>query len=231
MLWLELPRPGAGVCPGAMFPISIGAAPACVVSDERKDLIFQVVRFNFVYVDLCFHRSAVRLWDHSHISRFDDGARHRFLWRLSSKFSDQLPDHVQQVKRFCNLCGSFQFLELTGNGGCALPVPSVKPVGESVPSFSCCLGGVHNLASDTCCKSLHCKVDVFVKLGDLFSSQSIVLLSFGNELVLVPFLHLCRLISTWFQNLGQDVRPTTRPRLTTDGRTTCSSHCSRKCLA
>ena len=35
------------------------------------------------------------------------------------------------------------------------------------------------------------KIDVFVKLGDLFSSQSIVLLSFGDELVLVPFLHLC----------------------------------------
>ena len=44
----------------------------------------------------------------------------------------------------------------------------VEPVGESVPCFTCCLAGVHNLASDTCCKSLHSKVDVFIKLGDLF---------------------------------------------------------------
>ena len=109
-----------------------------------------------------------------------------------SKFSDQLPDHVQQVKRFSNLGGSLQLLELAGNGGCTLHVPPVEPVGESVPSFSYCLGGVHNLASDTYCKSLHREVDVFVKLSDLFSSQSILLLSFGNELVLVPLFHLCR---------------------------------------
>ena len=148
------------------------------------------MKINFIYVDLCFYRSAVGLWDHSHVRRFDDGAGHRFFWRLSSKFSDQLPDHVQQAKRFCNLGRSLEFLELTGNGGCALHVPPVEPVGESEPSFSCCLGGVHNLASDTCCKSLHREVDVFVKLGDLFSFQSIVLLSCGDELVLVPLLHL-----------------------------------------
>ena len=109
---------------------------------------------------------------HSQLGRQDDGAGHRFLWRLSSKLSDQLPDHVQQVVRFCSLGGSLQFLELTGNGGCALHIPSVETVGESVPSFSRCLGGVHNLASDTCCRSLHRKVYVFVKLSELFSSQS-----------------------------------------------------------
>ena len=113
----------------------------------------------------------------THIGSFDDGAGHRFFWRLSSKLSDHLPDHVQQVKSFFNLGGSLQFLELTGNRGCPLHIPSVEPVGELVPSFSCCLGGVHNLASDTCCKSLHRMVYVFVKLGDLFSSQSTVLLS------------------------------------------------------
>ena len=122
----------------------------------------------FVYVNLCFQRAAVGLWNHSHFTRFDDGAGHRFFWRLSNKFSDQLPDHIQQVKRCCNLGRSLQFLVLTGNGGCALRISSVKQVGESVPSFSCCLGGVHNLASDTCCKSLHCKVDVFVELGKPF---------------------------------------------------------------
>ena len=95
------------------------------------------------------------------VGLFDDGTGHRFFWRLSSEFSDQLPDHVQQVKRFRNLGGSLEILELTGNGGYALHVPPVEPVGESVPSFSCCLGGVHNLASDTCCKSLHRKVNVF----------------------------------------------------------------------
>ena len=31
---------------------------------------------------------------------------------LSSEFSDQLPDHLQQVKRFRNLGGSLQVLEL-----------------------------------------------------------------------------------------------------------------------
>ena len=87
--------------------------------------------------------------------------------------------------------GSLQLLELTGNGGRALHVPPVDTVGESVPSFSCCLGGVHNLASDTCCRSLHRKVDVFVKLGDPFSSQPKILTSCGNELVLVPVSHLC----------------------------------------
>ena len=167
---------------------------------------------------------------HSHVRRFDDGAGHRYFWRLSSKLSDQLPDHVQQVERFRNLGGSLQLLKLTGNGGRALHVLPVEPVGESVPSLSCCLGGVHNLASDTCCKSLHRKVDVFVKLGDLFSSQSIFLLSFGNELVLVPLLQDVQPISTSSRNLGQSVRPTKRTRLTTDGRTTCSSRCSRKCL-
>ena len=90
------------------------------------------------------------------------------FWRLSGKLSDQLPDHVQQVERFRNLGGPLQLLELTGNGGRALHVPPVEPVGESVPCFSCCLGGVHNLASDTCFKSFHRKVDVFIKLGDLF---------------------------------------------------------------
>ena len=165
------------------------------------------MELNFVYVDLCFHRSAVGLWDHSHVRRFDDGAGHPLFWRLSSEFSDQLPDHVQQVKRFRNLGGSLQLLELTGNGGSALHVPPVEPVGESVPSFSCCLGGVHNLASDTCCKSLHRKVNVFVKLGDLFSSQSIFLLSFGNELVLVPLLHLCRQSQHLFEILVDPFDP------------------------
>ena len=145
---------------------------------------------NIVYVDLCFQCSAVGLWDHSHISRFDDGAGHRFFWRLSSKSSDQLPDHIQQMKRLCNLGRSLQILELTGNGGCELHIPSVKPVGESLPSFSCCLRGVHYLASDTCFKSLHCKINVFVKLGDPSSSQAVLLLSCGDELVLVAFLHL-----------------------------------------
>ena len=139
------------------------------------------------------HRSAVGLWDHSHVRRFDDGPGHQFFWRLSSKFSDQLPDHVQQMKRFHNLGWSLQLLELTGNGGCALHISSVKPVGESVPSFSCCLGDV--LASDTCCKFLHRKMGVFVELGNLFSSQAIVLLSYCNELVLVPFASV-PLIST-----------------------------------
>ena len=134
----------------------------CVVSVENKDLVFQVVRLNFVYVDLCFHRSAVGLWDHSHVRRFDDAAGHRFFWRLSSNLFDQLPDHVQQVERFRNLGGSLQLLDLTGNGGRSLHVPTVELVGESVPSFSCCLGGVQNLASDTCRKSLH--RTVFVKL-------------------------------------------------------------------
>ena len=133
------------------------------------------MRLNFVYVNLCLHRSEVGLWGYSHVSRFDDGAGHRFFWRMSSKFSDQLPDHVQHVE-----------------GLRALHIPPIEPVGELEPSFSCCLGGVHNLASDACCKSPHREVDKFVKLDDLFGSQSIVLLSFDNELVLVPLLHLCR---------------------------------------
>ena len=33
------------------------------VPDESKDLIFQVVKLNFVYVDMCFPRSAVGLWN------------------------------------------------------------------------------------------------------------------------------------------------------------------------
>ena len=175
-----------------MFPISIGAVPDVFVSDESKDLIFQVVRLNFVYVDLCFHRSSECLWDHSHVRRFDDSAGHRFFWRLLSKLSDQLPDKVQQVERFRNLGGSLQLLEMIGNGDRALHVPPVEPVGESVPSFSCCLGGVHSLASDTCCKSLHRKVDVFVKLGDFFSSLIILSLGLGSKLVFVPLLHLGR---------------------------------------
>ena len=93
------------------------------------------------------------------------------------------------MKRFRNLGKSHQLLKLTG--GCALHVPPVEPVGESVPSFSCCLGGVHNLARDTCCNSLQCKIDVLVKLGDLLTSQPISLLSLGIELVLVPFLLHC----------------------------------------
>ena len=38
---------------------------------------------------------------------------------------------------------------------------------------------------------LHRKVDVFVKLSDFFSSQSMFLRCFGNELVLVTLLRLC----------------------------------------
>ena len=135
-LWLELPRPGAGVRPGATYPISMGAAPDVLFLMKARIFIFQVVGFNFVYVDLCFHRSAVSLWDHSHVRRFDDGAGHRFFWRLSSKFSHQLPDHVQQVKRFCNLGRSLQFLELTGNGGCALHMSSVAKLFPAVLEVS-----------------------------------------------------------------------------------------------
>ena len=133
----------AGVCPNAMFSDVHWCNAGCVVSDENNDLIFQVVGFNFVFVDLCFHRSTAKLWDHPHVRRFDDGAGNRFLWRLSSKHSDQLPDHVQQVDRFRNLGGSLQLLELTGNDGCALHVPPVELVGESVLNFSCCLGSRH----------------------------------------------------------------------------------------
>ena len=105
-----------------MFPISIGAAPDVLFLMKARTLSSKLWGSTFVYVDLCFHRSAVGLWDHSHLGRFDDGAGHRFFWRLSSKLSDQLPDHVQQVKRFCNLGGSLRFLELSGNGGRALHV-------------------------------------------------------------------------------------------------------------
>ena len=62
----------------------------------------------------------------------DDGAGHRFFWRLSSKLSDQLPDHVQQVERIPQSgWGPLQLFELTGNGGRALHVPPVEPVGVS----------------------------------------------------------------------------------------------------
>ena len=162
-------------------------------------------------------------------TRSDDGAAHRFFWRLSSKLSDQLPDHVQQVERFRNLGGSLQLLKLTGNGGRALHVPPVEPDGESVPSFSCCLGRVHDLASDTCWKCLHRKVDVFVKLGDFVSSQSIFLLSFSNELVLVPLLHLCSQSQHRHEILGNPFTTVMRTRLTTDGKTSRSSRYSRKC--
>ena len=148
VLLLEPPRPGAGVCSGAKFPMYMGAAPDVLFLMKARTLSSKLWGSTCVYVILCFHRSAVGLWGHSHISRFDDGAG--FFWRLSSKLSDQLPCHIQQVKRCCSLGRSLQFLELTGNGGCASHILSVKPVGESVPSFSCCLGGVHNLANDTC---------------------------------------------------------------------------------
>ena len=178
-------------CPGAMFPISIGAEPDVLFLMKTKNLSSkkeaQLRLRRLMFPSLC-GRSLEPL---SKKKRLDDGAGHRFFWRLSSEFCVQLPDHVQHVKRLRNLGGSLQLLELTGNGGPALHIPSAGPVGESVLSFSCCLASVHDLASDTCCKSLHRKVDVFVKLGELFSSQSVVLLSFGNELVLVPFLHLC----------------------------------------
>ena len=98
-LWLELPRPGAGVCPGAMVPISIGAAPDVLFLMKARTLSSKLWSSTFVYINPCFHRSAVGLWDHSHTRRFDDGAGHRFFWSLSSEFSDQLPDHVQQVKK------------------------------------------------------------------------------------------------------------------------------------
>ena len=134
-----------GVCPGAMFPISIGAAPDVLFLMKARTLSSKLWGSTFVYVDLCFHRNAVSLWDHSHVHRFDGGAGHRFFWRLSSKLSDELPDHVQQVERFLILGGSLQLLDLTGNGGSALHVPPVEPVGESVPRFSCSLGESRNL--------------------------------------------------------------------------------------
>ena len=61
------------------FPISIGAAPDVLFLMKARTFIFQVVRLNFLYADLRFHRSAVGLLDHSHTGRFDDGAGHRFL--------------------------------------------------------------------------------------------------------------------------------------------------------
>ena len=131
VLWFEPSGPGASVCPGAMFPISIGAAPDVLFLMKTKTLSSKMWRSNFVYINLCFQRSAVGLWDHTHTSRFDDGAGHRFFGRLSSKFSDQLPDHIEQVKRLCNLGRSLRFMELTGNGGRALHIPCVKRVGES----------------------------------------------------------------------------------------------------
>ena len=67
-----------------MFPMSIRAAPDVLFLIESKDLVFQVVGLNFVYIDLCFHRSAVGLWDHSHVRRFDDGAGHRFFFFLET---------------------------------------------------------------------------------------------------------------------------------------------------
>ena len=205
--------------------MSIRAAPDVLFLMKARTLSSKLWGSTFVYVDLCFHRSAVGLW-----ATLMCAALTMAVGIGSFKLSDQLPDHVQQVDKFRNLGGSLHLLELTDTGGRALHVPPVGPVGESVPSFSCCLGGVHNLASDTCCKSLHRKVDVFVKRGDLFSSQSIFLLSFVNELVPCPTLASVQPISTYFRNLGQSVRPTMRARLTTDGRTTCSSRCSRKCL-
>ena len=61
--------------------------------------------------------------------------------------------------------------------------------------------------ASTSCKSLHRKVNVFVKLGDLFRSQSIVLLNFDNELVLVPLLHLCSQSQQLFEILVNPFDP------------------------
>ena len=83
-----------------------------------------------------------------------------------------------------------QLLELAANGGCALDISSLQPVGELVPRLSCCLGGVHNLPSNTCCESLHRKVNVLHKHSDLFKFQTIILLNCSSELVLIPLLHL-----------------------------------------
>ena len=108
-------------CPGAMFPISIGGSAGCVVSDESKDLIFQVVGLNFVYVDLCFHCSAVGLWDHllMHaaltmalgIGSFGD-CRANSLTNFLMTFSKWTDSAIW--------VGPLQLLELTGNGGRAL---------------------------------------------------------------------------------------------------------------
>ena len=87
--------------PFRMFPMALNV----LLLMEAKNLIFQVVGLN---IDLCCHRSAVRLCDLSEIGRFDDGAGHRFLWRLFSRFSYQLPEHIQQVKRFRNLGRSLE---------------------------------------------------------------------------------------------------------------------------
>ena len=86
------------------------------------------------------------------------------------------------------------------NGGRALHILAVKPVGESVPSFSCCLGGVHNLASDACYKSLHREVDVFVKLGDLLQLPIDSLAELRQcKLVFCPTLASGQPISTIFR--------------------------------
>ena len=51
----------------------------------------------------------------------------------------------QQVERFRNLGGSLQLLKLTDNGGRALHIPPVEPVGES--------GTMHHLLSWRCPQS------------------------------------------------------------------------------
>ena len=104
---------------------NIPNVPLCTsrrgVSDVKRELYLPSC-----WVQRCPHQpaspTAVGLWDHFHSSHFDDSARHRFFRDCRTNF-DQLPDHVQQMKRLCDLRRSLQFLELSGAGGCALHVP------------------------------------------------------------------------------------------------------------
>ena len=90
-------------------------------------------------------RSAVGLWDHSHVRRFDDGAG---IGSFGDCRANSLTNFLM-LKRG-KIPQSGWVASTLGNGGRALHIPPVEPVSESVPCFSFGLGGVHNLASDTC---------------------------------------------------------------------------------
>ena len=88
------------VCPGAMFLMICRGPylPICEVQIYLRQLVFPSLSGKSLGP---LSYKPLRRWP-----------GHRFFWSLSSEFSDQLPDHIQQQKRFCNLGGSLHFLEL-----------------------------------------------------------------------------------------------------------------------
>ena len=117
-----------------MFPMSIGAAPDVLFLMKARTLSSKLWG-STLSTSTCVS-IALRWFSGNTLIQASLTRALGSFGRLSSKFSDQLPDHIQQVKRLCNLGRSLQFLELIGISGCALHIPSVKPVGESVLSPS-----------------------------------------------------------------------------------------------